>query len=641
MFLSTLENGKITKTVCEAVTFDECCNVLFVGAGSAGSYGADSAAREGADVILLELGENIGGMPVCGNVTTYYYGASGGSFEEDDQKNQADTVFLTNTHHWEQRQIRLTERLLSSGVRLFCRHSVIGLYFEDNCVIGVLAFDGVKEISIKADITVDATSDGHLIRMTDVKKQYGRPGDGSFVPFGVFLQFTKNGKLLFKNNDSGIMDHYSATDFSEKTIMAHANASYMLESREVVSCALHTGIREGLTYEGEDVVSYESLLLNKCPEKILFWAYADLDRHGRLRSIEEEMFQNWWVIANLSTVTINIPVSMGSVVPKGIRGLITAGRCLSCDTYSQSAIRMNRDMFRMGECLGIATAMATLEGKDLLDIDYAEYLARAKKRGCYGDDTDERFYFDNSYGAYLKTMELLGRTPDQKYEALSPADHICTPIRFDVDKQFDLLKTDAPGVAIWSCYVASDKDAVRDRLSREMQNADDSLYRYNCAIALGLLEDERALPVLREIVQNRDCFFFTDNRRSNQFRSAVAVSLLGRLGTEEDLPLLTELLSAEEYDRAMYHTLGPNALYDKSPKRNSVYFAMVTHAVMSIYQIYERCGLCMEQLHQFLCSFFQDGTVLHRTINADPGTAVYEEMNGFIAYMLKITQPKH
>ena len=87
--------------------------------------------------------------------------------------------------------------------------------------------------------------------------------------------------------------------------------------------------------------------------------------------------------------------------------------------------------------------------------------------------------------------------------------------------------------------------------------------------------------------------------------------------------------------------MGPNALYDKSPKRNSVYFAMVTHAVMSIYQIYERCRLCMEQLHQFLCSFFQDGTVLHRTINADPGTAVYEEMNGFIAYMLKITQTKH
>ena len=640
MFLSSLENGKVTKTACNAVKFDECCNVLCVGAGSAGANAADSAAREGADVILLELGENIGGMPVCGNVTSYYYGQSGGSYEEDDRKNRKDTVFLSNMRQWEQRQIRLTERLLSSGVRILCRHSVIGLYFEDNRVIGVLAFDGKKEISIKADITVDATSDGHLIRMTEVKKHYGRPNDGSFVPFGVFLQFTKNGSLFSKNNDSGIMDHYCAKDFSEKTIMAHANASYMLENREVVGCALHTGIREGLTYEGEDAVLYENLLLNKRPEKILFWAYSDLDRHGSLRATEEELFQNWWVIANLSTVTINIPVPMGSVVPKGIRGLITAGRCLSCDTYSQSAVRMNRDMFRMGECLGIATAMAALGGKDLLDIDYDAYLSRAKKRGCYGDDTDESFYFDNTYGIYLNKMKALGRTPDKAYEALSPADHICEPITFDVDRQFDLLKTDAPGKAIWSCYLAPDRDAVRERLSQEMQTADDTLYRYNCAIALGLLGDERALPVLREIVQNRDCFFFTDNRRSNQFRSAVAVCLLGRLGTETDLPLLTEILSAEELDRPMYHTLKPNYLYHTEPDRNFVYFAMLTHACMSIYKIHRRFGLCMEQLHRFFHAYFEDGSVLRRVTDAARGSAAYEEMNSFIEHMQKITQSK-
>ena len=53
---------------------------IVIGAGSAGVYAADSAARTGADVILCEIGENIGGMHVCGNVTGYYYGMRGGSF---------------------------------------------------------------------------------------------------------------------------------------------------------------------------------------------------------------------------------------------------------------------------------------------------------------------------------------------------------------------------------------------------------------------------------------------------------------------------------------------------------------------------------------------------------------------------------
>lgn len=639
MILSILENGLVVKKVCNVTDFDYSCNVLCVGAGSAGCYAADSAARDGATVILLEIGENIGGMHVCGNVTGYYFGERGGSYEEDDQKTKADTVFLTNKRHWEQRQIHLTERLSKSGVHLLCRHSVIGLYFNGDRVIGVLAFDGEKTVSIKADVTIDTTSDGHLIRMTDVKKQYGRPSDGRFVPFGVFLQYTKNGKLCSKNNDSGIMDHYSGNDFSKKTVMAHANASYMPRDAEVVNCALHTGIREGLTFDGEDTVKYTDLLFSRQPEKVLFWAYADLDRHGSLRATEEEIFQNWWVISNLSTIVISIPVPFGSIVPKNIKGLVTAGRCLSCDTYTQSAIRMNSDMFRMGECVGIAAAMATLSGVDLLDINYEEYLTRVKSRGCFGKYSEITYAFDNSYKMYLDKMNALGRVPDKKYEGLALNASIYEPICFDADKNFHLLKTDAPGVAIWSCYVSTKKGAIKERLYHEMLNTDSKLYKFNCAIALGLLEDTRALPVLREIVQNRDCVFFTDNRRSNQFRSALAVCLIGRLGTKSDLHMLFEILSAEEIDRPMYHTLQPNYLYHNYPDRNFVYFSVLTHTCMAIYKIHKRCSLDMGQLYHFFCDLFNDGTVLHNVTEGRANTSAEEEMRGFIAYLLRLTDP--
>lgn len=638
MNLSILENGTLLNNPCQPPIFDETCDVLCVGAGSAGCYAADAAAREGAKVILLEWGENIGGMHVCGNVTKYYYGACGGSYEQDDLKSSADTVFLTNERHWEQRQIRLTERLLESGVQLCCRHSVLGLYWEEDRVVGVLAFDGERKISIKADITIDATSDGHLIRLTDAPKQYGRPSDGSFVPFGVFLRHTKDGELLAKNNDMGIMDHYSGSDFSKRTIQAHSIAGNLLKDTEMVCCALHTGVREGLTYEGEEPIRHEDVLRGKRAEKVLFWAYSDLDRHGSLRATEEEVFQNWWVIANLSTVLMSIPVSMGSVVPKGVRGLVSAGRCLSCDTYLQSAVRMNRDMFRMGECIGTAAAMASAKGVDFLAIDYEKYLERVQEKGCFGAYSEVTFAFDNTYKMYLNKMASLGREPDPRYEGLAPNDRIIEPIRFDADENFHLLKTDAPGVALWSCYLDAENEALRDRLHKEMATTDDWTYQCNCAIALGLMADHRSVPTLREMIERRDCVFFTDNRRSNQFRSAIATCLLGRLGEEEDLPLLFEILKSEEVERSMYHTLQPNYLYHNYPDRNFVYFAMVTHTCMAIYNIYQRCELDMAQLHQFFSALFEDGKVMSFVTEGKAGTSAEEEMSGFIAQILDLTK---
>lgn len=638
LILSARENGKVTKKVCDTPEFEYTCNVLCVGAGSAGVYAADSAAREGASVILCEIGENIGGMHVCGNVTGYYYGAKGGSYVEDDKKSDNDFVFLNNKSQWEQRQIRLTERLTKSGVKILCRHSPVGLYFDENRLVGILAFDGKREISIKADITIDATSDGFLIRMTDVKKHYGNPNSGNFVPFGVFLKYTKDGILKAKNNDSGLVNHYCASEFSEKIITAHANFDYALTEGEFVNLALQTGIREGLTFDGEEEVKYDDILLNKHSEKTLFYAYSDLDRHGSERATDEETFQNWWVISNLSTVTVNIPIPMGSVVPKGIKGLVTAGRCISCDTYLQSAVRMNRDMFRMGECVGVAAAMASLNNKDFLNINYNEFLCRVKKRGCFFGHRTKKFSFDNSYSRYLEKMNSLGRAPDEKYKNFAPNDSVYEPIEFDVNKNFYLLKTDAPGIAIWSCYLSEQKEETKELLYREMTSSHNKLYKYNLAIALGLLGDKRSLPTIREIIENRDCFFFTDNRRSNQFRSAVAICLLGRLGDETDLALLFDILSKEEIQKEMYHTLKANYLYHELPDRNFVYFAILTHTCIAIYKIYKRKNMCMNKLHNYFAELFHDGSVILNVTNAKEGEYAYEDIKAFISHMLKITQ---
>lgn len=636
MILSVLEDGKIVKKDVGKIAFDRSCDVLCMGAGSAGIYVADTAAREGANVILCEIDSNVGGMHACGNVTGYYMGSPGGIYEEVLAKEKEDTFFLSGSaSHWEAKQIPLTERLLESGVTLLCRHSATGVYLDGKRIVGLRVFDGEKEINIEASLTVDATSDGHLIRMLDVQKSYG------CVPFTVRTQYVdKKGVLRSDNRDAGEMNHYDAWDFSKKTLFAHAKAEELFERGEFVSHALHVGVREGLAFEGEEPLSYRNVLLENTPKKILFYAYSDLDRHGCERATEEEFFQNWWVIANLATVTINIPVPMGAVVPRGYRGLITAGRCLSCDTYIQSAVRMNRDMFRMGECIGVAAAMAVKSHTDFLDIDYEEYLRHVQARACFAGHADRTFGFDDPYYRYFTKTASVDRKPDPRYAHLPPCNRVYTPITFDVEKSFHLLKSETPGIAIWSCYTSADQASTKEKLFKELTEAkEDELTRGNCALALGIMGDARALHVLREIAQNRDCFFFTDNRRSNQFRSAVAVCLLGRLGTKEDLPLLFRILEEEEIEREMYHTLEADYLYHELPDRNFVYFAMFTHTCMALTKIYRRCDLPMHELHAFFATLFADERTMRRLTSEKEGSLAYDECKKFMQYVLKITSP--
>ena len=627
MILHMLENGAVVKTKEPLSHFERECDVLVVGAGSAGCYAADSAARLGARVILCEISENIGGMSVIGGVTTHYYGSPGGSFEEDEGKIREDTVFHTNKMHWEQRQIHLVKRLTESGVEILCRHSVIGLLIDGKNVVGARVFDGKRCFDIKAHITVDATSDGHLMRLTDVKKSYGRESDGGFVPFTVRAHYVKEGKLAAYNKDSGLVNHYDKFEFSKKVIMARANAAKLLKNDEFVNFALQTGVREGLTFEGEDTLCYEDVLLGKRSDRVLFWAYSDFDRHGSERASEDELFQNWFVISNLSTVMVGIPVPIGAVVPKGVGGLVSAGRCLSVDTYLQSAVRMNRDMFRMGECVGALAALAAKNNVGFLDVDYGEYLSVVSERGCFGKKDRMGFYFDNSYKWYSDKMKSLGRPVDPKYPV---GKAIRERLDFDLEKNLHLLKTDAPGVAIWSAFISDERKKVSEILFECLVTAESELYRYNSAIALGILGDACALQPLREIVERRDCFFFTDNRRSNQFRSVVAICLLGRLGTRDELPLLFDVLSRDESEREMYHTLEPNYLYGTDTLRNTLYFQILTHATEAIIKISKRCGISAKELREKFSDVFSDGYILRRITSAPVGTPQYDETAGFI-----------
>ena len=628
LILRYLENGERKETACEQVTFERDCDVLCVGVGAAGGYAALAAAREGVRVIALERDDNIGGTPVIGRVSGYYYGFDGGSYQSVDRACRADAeLFAEAPGYPDARQIHLAEKLAEYGVTLLCGCTVTGIRFCGNTAVGVEVFDGERTFSIACTQLIDATADGHLIRMCPVQTFLGREPDHKTMPFTVRSDYLDGASYRSANGDSGYCDPYQPRAFSEKILYAHAGTASFLKKDGVrfLGAAALTGIREGLRYEGEQMLSYRDLLLDTPPEKVLFYAYSDLDKHGHDLAADRELYQNWWCISNLSTVTMRIPVPFGSVVPKGLCGIVSAGRCFSADHYAASAVRMNRDMFRMGECVGIGCALAMQEKTDFLHINYDKYLCKVNEYRCYAGDESKKYGF-----AYPAKPE--------KY----------TPVDFHMTdgEILERLATETPGTAVWACFLVSEDhsdsgekraEALCAALARAMNTAEEMLFRYNCAIALGIMKRAEALPVLREIVRARDCFYFKDCRRSNQFRSAVALCLLGRIGEREDTALLESILFDEsEYERALYHTLQPDYLYYSGSPCNFVYFQIFTHAAAAYVRLLRRFGTDGETLRRLIDEKF--GSRRERIIrNVTPGapdSPAYIEIADFLDVLL-------
>ena len=569
------------------------CDVLCVGAGSAGIYAADAAAQNGAGVILVEQDVTVGGMHLLGNVRGCYYGFRGGAFEAD-QPQKEDPVFLIPT---DRKKLTLLQRLRRSGVKLLCGCSPTGILADGSKVVGLLLFDGQRELAIGANMVIDATSDGFVLRMLPVEKFYGRPRDGKMAPYSVIATLYDGERCRRINRDAGYADPYDWEDFSRKALLAHSQAADILKKGAFLNLATHTGIREGLRFAGREQLRYEDVLFGKVPQKVLFWAYSDLDLHGHLRALDDDLFQTWWVLCNMATVAVRIPVPLGAVVPEGWKGLVTAGRCLSTDSYAQSAVRMNRDCFRMGQCVGTAAAMA-VDG-DLMAIDYEKYLQKVTAQSCFAGDESRTMGFDSP-------------RRDIPYR----------PVTVDWERNIHLLETDTPGAFFWSAYCCRDKNSLEERLLG--MKAEDTRTRYNIGLALALLESKHALPLLREMVEKRDAFRFADCRRSNQLRTVMAICHLGRLGEPEDVQLLKALVFEDP--------VFSDHLYTQEP---AICFDMVTHAAAALVRLYKRHGLPTLELNRGFHQLLESGTLVGRTApGCSPEMTAYAETVDFLNEMI-------
>jgi hypothetical protein len=108
-----------------------------------------------------------------------------------------------------------------------------------------------------------------------------------------------------------------------------------------------TGFRESYRIIGETVVTVQDYTSGRHFEDAVSYAFYPVDLHTRTGVKPKPLKRG---------VVPTVPLS--SLIPKGSKNIIVAGRCISSDRLANSALRVQAACMGMGQAAGATAALA-------------------------------------------------------------------------------------------------------------------------------------------------------------------------------------------------------------------------------------------------------------------------------------------
>jgi hypothetical protein len=551
--------------------FSQHYDVIVVGLGTAGSIAAIAAARQGCKVLGLETLNCMGGTGTAGAILSYYFGIRGGMHEELDEeaKQMEDEGYPKRGKiSGDLKKIMLERNALESGVTIGYEATVIGVYLEGKTVKGVrwISPEGIQEAG--STIVIDCTGNADVCIMAGCEFRFGRELDGQGQPYSNVFEQVEGRLVAAFYTDSGYVDPTDGEDVSRAiiesaTLTTHLKESYS-DNPRMLRMAPMLGIREGRFIEGEEQVTLTAFLHDHTSSEPVLYAYSNLDNHSKDIAFESTEQQDWIVGASLWGLNFSVPIPLGALIPKGFDGLMTAGRCMAIDHDISGCVRMKREMQKSGEAAATAAAIAIKSGIPVRDVPYESLFPVLSATGCLNEQLFVRFK-DTSLPR--ETWMITERNPSYIWLTDKAA------IRAG-------LSGEKPGIAIWSAKRLGSE--IHEELRQWLEQTEDVHLRRNSAFALALLGDSAPIPILREMVMERDPFMPKTSRKYNQVRGYAAIYLLGRLGDEAIIPELIAIMK----DRASFKNASTDAEFINTD--DEFFFQYFSFSLMALFRIGER-----------------------------------------------------
>ncbi len=424
------------------------CDVLVVGGGPAGTAAALASARTGADVVLLERYNHLGGLSTGGAVIwidrmTDWDGKQVilGFAKEVIDRLPEDAVagpdrtlwgvrdeglakywrLRTSAFHgivtWaptiDPERLKLTsqEMLIEAGVRIVFHSWMSVPIVEEGAVRGVVFESKEGRQALMAKVVVDCTGDGDVFARaggdfeTDIEEgDVHHSANTGFMLAGVDMERW----LDFRLKDP---DGFAELNQKGRAELGFFQAPYVSWRNDV---ALFLGPRQsGLSALNVDEmteleVRSHRFMQTHCdffrrhaPGFANAWMMLSAPqlgvRHTRRLTGVGRITRDQWaggevlpdevgVSPSVSPKYPVVSVPLGALVPKRLDGLLAAGRHISCDANSHGFMREIPQCWLTGQAAGVAAGVAANRGYQPRAVDAAEVRTILRRQGAHVRD---------------------------------------------------------------------------------------------------------------------------------------------------------------------------------------------------------------------------------------------------------------
>lgn len=419
-------------------------DVIVVGGGPAGVCAAVAAARQGARTALVERAAFLGGTATGARVASFmgfYWGgsrvagglaleiverlrAAGGArgFEPYVMAEAADTPMDTMTLPLDPEVLKvvLDELVREAGVDVAFHTQAADTIVEDGVVRGIAVQGLTERKAMLATVVVDAGADGLIARRAGAELENRRQDPRRRQPMTMVGHFTnvdvaafravpreekkrlaelgmERGDLAQKlmsivsspHGDDAIvlMTRVSGRDGSDELELGRAEMEGRqriwrlgpflrahvpgFERASLTTMGSWIGVRETWRVVGDYVLTQEDVLTGRHFEDAIAVGGGPLDVHH----------------ASGGGITLVRPdgpftVPYRSLLPRGVEGLVVAGRCVSATHEAMAAVRHMGTIMCLGQAAGTAAALAAAAGVEPRRLPAPELLGQLARDGA-------------------------------------------------------------------------------------------------------------------------------------------------------------------------------------------------------------------------------------------------------------------
>ncbi|WP_166866819.1 FAD-dependent oxidoreductase [Salinibacterium sp. ZJ70] len=380
-----------------AVIRELSAEVVVAGVGTGGVLAVAAAAEQGATVIGIEALAFPGGVGPAAAIHAYWFGAPGGMQSELDEathdvmKQHDRGPFRDGPYNPWAKRTAVEATLDREGVRILADAVVFAAERDGDAVVSVLAATADGVVRVHGKVFIDGTGDGDLCALAGAEFEGGRVGDALLHAYsqsgGRLREVGSEARMDVINFDAGYCDPTDPDDLTRARIdgvlLYLVDGAYSNLDRPTYIAPL-VGVRQGRRVRTDLWIELDDVVRRRRFPDAIGYTASHIDSHGSDFEFDTDESVFWQQLIRAWGVSVSSELSYRMLLPLGLANVLIASRCLGATQDAGYAVRMQRDIQRIGEVAGRAAALALDCAGDVREIPLEELQRQLEVSGALG-----------------------------------------------------------------------------------------------------------------------------------------------------------------------------------------------------------------------------------------------------------------